>query len=59
MAWAIWLAIPVVATLLAALFAWVRDRPRRAPGTRRTMQQHAEYLDALVIPARESRRPDR
>jgi hypothetical protein len=52
MAWAVWLAAPVVTTLLAALSAWWVGRPKRVPSTQEAMQAHREYLDALVVPAR-------
>jgi cytochrome c-type biogenesis protein CcmH/NrfF len=50
--WAVWLSIPVVVTLLAALLTWLRSRPRRVPTTQRAMQAHSEYLDALIQTAR-------
>lgn len=52
MAWAVWLAVPVAATVLAALWAWWRARPARTPSAREAMQAHRDYLDALVVPAR-------
>lgn len=52
MTWAVWLAVPVVVTLLAALVTWLRARPRRRPGTRDTMRAHSDYLDALAQTAR-------
>lgn len=52
MTWALWLAVPVLITLLAALVTWVRSRPRRRPGTRDAMRAHSDYLDALVQTAR-------
>jgi hypothetical protein len=52
MAWAVWLAAPVAATALAALWAWWRGRPARTPSAHAAMQAHRDYLDALVIPAR-------
>jgi hypothetical protein len=61
MNWAIWLAVPVGATTLAALWSWLRGwRQRRAArplGTEAAMRAHSEYLDALVIPARSACRP--
>ena len=52
MAWALWLAVPVVVTLLAALWSWVRSRPRRLPDTAESMRAHSAYLDALGASAR-------
>jgi hypothetical protein len=61
MTWALWLAVPVGATTLAALWSWWRGwRVRRAArplGTEATVRAHSDYLDALVIPARSSARP--
>jgi cytochrome c-type biogenesis protein CcmH/NrfF len=45
--WALWLAIPVVVTVLAAIASWLRARPKRVPGTRAAMREHEEFLDAL------------
>lgn len=47
-----WLSVPVVATVLAALWSWVRSRPAPTPNTAESMQAHSEYLDALVQTAR-------
>jgi cytochrome c-type biogenesis protein CcmH/NrfF len=52
MTWALWLAVPVAVTVLAAVFTWLRGRPRRTPGTRDTMRAHDDYLDALTQTAR-------
>ncbi len=52
MSWALWLAVPVVVTLLAAVATWLRSRPRRTPGTRAAVRAHGDYLDALVQTAR-------
>jgi hypothetical protein len=61
MTWALWLAVPVGATTLAALWAWVRGwwsrRADRPLSTDEAMRAHSEYLDALVIPARSTARP--
>ena len=61
MAWAIWLAAPVVATMLAAVWAWFRGwrvrRAARPPSTEQSVREHSAYLDALVIPARSTARP--
>jgi hypothetical protein len=59
-AWAIWLAAPVVLTLLVACWVWVRSRPPRAPTTAEAMRAHRDYLDALTLPARgaSADRPD-
>ena len=55
MTWALWLAVPVGATTLAALAGWIRGllvrRAARPLTTQESMRQHADYLDALVIPA--------
>jgi hypothetical protein len=56
MTWAWWLAVPVVVTLLAALWSWVRARPRRLPDTAESMRAHTAYLDALGASSR-SRAP--
>ena len=62
MAWAIWLAVPVGATALVAVWSWVRGwwarRAVRPLTTEQAMQLHADYLDALTIPARSSTRPE-
>jgi hypothetical protein len=52
MAWALWLAIPVVVTVLAALGSWLRARPARALKTDESMRAHGDFLDALVQTAR-------
>jgi len=56
MTWALWLAVPVGATTLAALAAWVHGvlvrRAARPLTTQEAVRSHADYLDALVIPAR-------
>ncbi|HEV7206522.1 MAG TPA: hypothetical protein VGN18_18090 [Jatrophihabitans sp.] len=52
MSWVLWLSVPVVATVLAALWSWVRSRPAPTPNTAESMQAHSEYLDALVQTAR-------
>ena len=61
MTWAIWLAVPVGATALAALATWVRGwfvrRAARPLTTEQAVRAHADYLDALVIPARSTARP--
>jgi hypothetical protein len=61
MTWALWLAVPVGATTLAALWSWWRGwRVRRAArplGTAAAMREHEKYLAALVIPARSRARP--
>jgi hypothetical protein len=52
MAWVWWLSAPVLATLAVACWSWLRSRPRPVPTTDRSMQEHTEYLDALVQTAR-------
>lgn len=52
MSWVLWLSVPVVATVLAALWSWARSRPEPIPNTAQSMQAHSEYLDALVQTAR-------
>jgi hypothetical protein len=52
MTWALWLLIPVVVTVLAALGSWLRHRPARPPDTAQAMREHGEFLDALVQTAR-------
>ena len=47
MSWALWLAVPVAVTVLAALWSWLRSRPRKLPDTAESMRAHAAYLDAL------------
>jgi hypothetical protein len=58
MAWALWLAAPIAVTLLVAGWAGFRARAPRAPTTAEAMQAHRDYLDALVVPARGTARPD-
>lgn len=52
MDWVLWLAGPVVVTVLAACWTWLRGRPKPAPNTAESMQAHSDYLDALVQTAR-------
>jgi hypothetical protein len=47
MAWAIWLAAPLVASMLVALGIWWRARPPRAPRIAESIQGHQEYLRVL------------
>jgi hypothetical protein len=47
-AWVLWLAVPVAATVLVALWSWWRGRPERRPTTPESMLAHAEYLNALT-----------
>ncbi|HEY7007624.1 MAG TPA: hypothetical protein VH395_01710 [Jatrophihabitantaceae bacterium] len=62
MTWALWLAVPVGATTLAALWSWVAGwwarRADRPLDTEAAMRAHSEYLDALGIPARGTARPN-
>jgi hypothetical protein len=57
--WALWLAIPLAATVLAAVASWWRLRPKRAPTTDQAMRAHGEFLDALVQTARSRDRDQR
>jgi hypothetical protein len=59
MSWALWLAPPLVVTVLASLWAWVRNRPVPAPATDEAIKAHQDYLDALVVPARGTARVER
>ena len=59
MTWALWLAPPAAATVLAALWAWWRGWRARGPRkvtTKDAMLAHQQYLDALVLPARSADR---
>lgn len=61
MAWAWWLAVPVVTTVVAAVGTWWSGhaRRRRRPGTDAAMRAHRDYLAALVEPARGTERVGR
>jgi hypothetical protein len=48
LSWAVWLAAPVVVTVLAALILWWRGRPARPLRTAETISGHQAYLDALA-----------
>ncbi|MEO9139467.1 MAG: hypothetical protein ABI345_10420 [Jatrophihabitans sp.] len=52
MSWVLWLAPPVVATVLAACWSWLRSRPKPIPSTPQSVQAHSDYLDALAQTAR-------
>ncbi|MDT4914722.1 MAG: hypothetical protein QOC66_3850 [Pseudonocardiales bacterium] len=56
MGWAVWLLIPVVVTMLAAVGSWLRARPARTPNTQQAMQAHGEFLDALSQTAQSKER---
>ncbi len=58
MAWAIWLAVPLAVTLLAALASWLVGRPPRPQRTAQTMAGHRAYLAALA-PGRDVVAPGR
>lgn len=62
MAWAWWLAPPVIAGTLAALRAWWGTRRSVAPTPSTTddaMRAHQDYLDALARPVRGTARVSR
>jgi hypothetical protein len=63
MTWAMWLAVPVGATTLAALWSWFRGwlvrHASRPLDTEDAVRAHSRFLDALVIPARGTSRPAR
>lgn len=63
MTWALWLAVPIGATALAAIWVWWRGyRLRRAArplGTEAAVRAHSRYLEALTIPASSAARPER
>jgi hypothetical protein len=48
--WAFWLAVPVIATVLAAVWTWWRARAPKLASTRVGMAEHQAYLDALARP---------
>ncbi|MGI8677572.1 MAG: hypothetical protein ACR2LX_02575 [Jatrophihabitans sp.] len=52
MSWAVWLAVPVVVTVLAAGWTWLRARPEPSLDADHAIQVHSDYLDALVQTAR-------
>jgi hypothetical protein len=59
MAWALWLAVPILATALAAVGTWWSARPSgpaRRSDTADAMQAHRDYLYPLVVPARRTER---
>jgi hypothetical protein len=56
MAWLWWLAAPVAATTLAAVWAWFRGRPEPLPTTDEAMRAHRDYLDGLAAAVAESAR---
>ncbi|MGN6608947.1 MAG: hypothetical protein ACTHMS_18290 [Jatrophihabitans sp.] len=50
MSWLLWLSGPVVAAAAASVWAWwlgFRERPRRTPGTVRSVKAHGKYLRVL------------
>ena len=59
MAWVLWLAGPVVATALVALWTWVRGRPARVPDSDAAIRGHQAYLDALTADPRGTARVSR
>jgi hypothetical protein len=52
-AWAIWLLVPVLVTVVAALVVWWRGRPSPTPTPTQAIREHQRYLDALAEPPRE------
>jgi cytochrome c-type biogenesis protein CcmH/NrfF len=46
--WVLWLAVPLVVTLIAAAITWLRARPARELTTQQAMRAHGDYLDALT-----------
>jgi len=56
MAWALWLAAPLLVGIGAAIWTWWRSRPAAVPTGEASMRAHREYLDALVQPARSTAR---
>jgi hypothetical protein len=58
MAWAMWLAVPLLVTALAALITWWRGRPVRTPDAEQAMRAHAAYLDALIAAPRGTSRAE-
>lgn len=52
MAWAFWLAVPLVITAGTAVFGWWRGRPPRHHGPEDAMRAHTAYLDALTAAPR-------
>lgn len=62
MAWALWLAVPVAATALAAVLGWWRGwrvrRAQRPLGTEDAVRAHSEFLQALTMSARHATRID-
>lgn len=59
--WAVWLAVPVGATALAALASGLVTLQRRWAArpltTRRAIRAQRDFLDALAIPASSNNRP--
>jgi hypothetical protein len=56
-AWAVWLSVPLLATVLAAIWAWLGGRPPAPLDTEAAITAHRRYLDALSVPARGDARP--
>jgi hypothetical protein len=50
--WALWLCVPLLATVLAAVWTWWRGRAPRLASTRTGIASHQAYLDALTRPAK-------
>jgi hypothetical protein len=48
-AWALWLAVPVGATFVGAVWTWWRGRAVKPPKPAETIAAHRAYLDALTL----------
>jgi hypothetical protein len=59
MSWALWLAAPLLATAIVAIWSWLRGRPSRVPESDEAVLAHQQYLDALIVPARGTARVSR
>ena len=48
-AWALWLAVPVAATIVGALWTWWRGRAAKPQSPADAIAAHRAYLDALTL----------